>query len=253
MMQLLYFPIGALLLLLCAPFPAKAAAYAAEENRALEKLSAERLIFHTNLGDIAVAFYPNAAPKHVAQILRLAKVGAFDGIKIFRVEPGFVAQIQSHTSRRPELNAEQLKAVKTIPSEFSSIKHRRGHLSMARFDDPNSADTSFSFMLGNAEHLDGRYSIFGTVVAGMDVLTAMEDIPADRDAIPEMDIVIQKTTLVPNGNLALVPLAKAVPLATPDAPYQAFFKVFAALAFFFTVLLPVVKTAYADLSAKRAV
>jgi len=226
-------------------------AFANPEERALEKLGQERLVFHTNVGDIAVAFYPNAAPKHVAQIIALAKAGVFDGVSIFRIEPGFIAQIQSHPSRRPELTAEQMSVVKTIPAEFTSIKHRRGHLSMARFDDVNSADTSFSFMLGEAEHLDNRYTVFGTVVSGLEVLTAIESTPL-QDTKPELELVVKRTTLVPDGNLAAVPLASAIQPVTPDAPYQTFFKIFACLAFFGTVLLPVARTGYAELSAKRS-
>lgn len=241
-----------LLSLLLSPDSFANAYVAGTDNRALEKLSAERVVFHTNMGDIAVALYPNAAPKHVAQILRLAKAGTFDGIQVFRVETGFVAQIQSHTSRRPELTEEQLKLVKTIPAEFSSIKHRRGHLSMARFDDPNSADTSFSFMLGDAEHLDNRYTIFGTVVEGLDVLTAIEDVPVNSDSVPESEIVIRGTTVLPTGNMSEIKLVGAIQPETADAPYQNFFKVFAALAFFVTVLLPVAKAAYADLSARKS-
>ncbi len=176
----------------------------------------------------------------------------FDGINIPRVEAGFVAQIERHTRRQPELSTEQEKLVKLLPGEFSSIKHRRGHLSMARYDDPNSADTSFSFMLGDAEHLDGRYTIFGTVTEGLDVLTAIEDLPVDRDKAPETRVTIQRTTLVRDGNLAGLKLQSAIQPVTPDAPYQTFFKYFAAFAFFITVLLPIAKTACTELGPRRA-
>jgi cyclophilin family peptidyl-prolyl cis-trans isomerase len=223
----------------------------AAASEPLDKLSRERLIFHTNRGDIAVALYPNAAPKHVEQILRLAQGGALDNVAITRVDPGFVAQVQSHNSRAVPLSDEQLKLVKTIPGEFTTLKHHRGLLSMARFDDPNSADTSFCFMLGDAPHMDGKYTIFGTVVAGMEVLREIESTPT-QGSTPESEILVRKTTFVADGNLRPFTLAPAMAPVYPDAPYQAFFKIFAGLAFLVTILLPIARTAYAELRARKA-
>lgn len=138
------------------------------------KLADERIRLRTSMGDIVLALYPEVAPKHVAQILRLVKLGVYDGMHFHRVEPGFVAQLSGHHDRETPLTPGQAAAVTRIPAEFSSIRHRRGILSMARFDDPDSAETSFSILLGPAPHLDGKYTVFGHVESGLDVVAAIE-------------------------------------------------------------------------------
>jgi cyclophilin family peptidyl-prolyl cis-trans isomerase len=214
----------------------------AAEEAAKQERSKERVVFHTNVGDIVVALFPKAAPKHVKQILRLASAGIFEGIPIYRVETGFVAQISNFDHRINPLTRAQADIVIKIPAEFSSIKHRRGHLSMARYDDINSAETSFSFMLDTAKHLDGRYTVFGEVVDGLDVLNIIETVATDSDSKPLTELTVLKSTVVPDGNMSGIQLAPAVAPNDPNAPYQNFFKVFALLAFGFTILLPIGKT-----------
>ena len=205
-------------------------------------LSRERVIFHTDRGDIVVAFYPEVAPKHVAQILRLAEAGVFNGVDFYRLEKGFVAQISNYDGRMTRLAPEQEQLVQAIPAEFSKIKHRRGHLSMARRDDPNSGEASFSFMLGEAPHLDGQYTVFGEIVSGMDVLDKIESEDVDNGSRPKYDIMIQRATVVTDGNLAAYKLEGPKHPLDPYLPYQAFLKYFAALAFLVIVGLPFFKS-----------
>ena len=112
---------------------------------------------------------------------------------------------------------------------------------MARFDDINSAEASFSFMLGTAPHLDGQYTIFGEVVQGLDVLSAIESTPTGSDSKPTIDILIQRTEVVSTHHLGELKLAGAMTPTMSDEPYQLFFEIFAALAFTVTVLIPIVR------------
>lgn len=216
----------------------------------LTALSKERVIFHTNVGDIAVAFYPNAAPQHVTQVLALAKAGVYEDTPIFRIDHGFVAQISSYERRLKPITDEQRKLIKKIPAEFTSIQHRRGLLSMARYEDVNSAESSFSFMLGDAKHLDGRYTIFGEVVRGLDVLAAIENTPTDNKARPLIDITVNSASVMSDEELAKTKLAEVQKATDPDEPYQNFFKIFAALAFGITVPLPIARTLWASRNQK---
>jgi cyclophilin family peptidyl-prolyl cis-trans isomerase len=159
------------------------------------KLADERILLRTSMGDIVLVLYPDVAPKHVAQILRLVKLGVYDGMHFHRVEPGFVAQLSGHHDRATPLKPEQAAAILKIPGEFSPIVHRRGLLSMARFDDPNSAETSFSILLGPAPHLDGKYTVFGHVESGLEVVAKIERV--DRDVTrPRRRVSVERAEVV---------------------------------------------------------
>lgn len=208
-----------------------------------EELSKERIIFHTNYGDLVVALYPKVAPRHASQIIRLAERGVFDQTSFYRLEKGFVVQIENHSNRAVPLTVKQAREVTRIPAEFSSIQHRRGHLTMARYDeDIDSAETSFSFMLGKAPHLDGEYTVFGEIVAGFDVLDAIETVEVDSEHRPRNPIFIRTTQVILEKDLSQVRLNGPLFPAVPEDPYLLFFKIFAACAFAFTVTLPFAKT-----------
>lgn len=151
--------------------------------------SDEVIVFRTDVGDMVVALYPDEAPQHTEQILKLVRGGIYTNTLFFRTDKGFVAQIENYNARNPPLNAEELQLIKKIPGEFSKIPHRRGILSMARFDDPNSAESSFSFVLGNAPHLDGQYTVIGEVIQNIDVLDAIEKLPPKSVYIKTAEVV----------------------------------------------------------------
>ena len=128
-------------------------------------------------GEVVLGFYPSVAPVTVAHILKLVRMGGYNTNEIFRVDRGFVAQVQGVDGgrRAPMSKALRAEATTKVPDEFSSsIKHTRGMLSMGKFDEPNSGTSSFSMLLGTAASLDGRYTIFGRVVAGDHVLAKLE-------------------------------------------------------------------------------
>ena len=137
----------------------------------MPRLAKERIVLHTVAGDIVLALYPEVAPAHVKQILTLTRLGLYDTTDFPRVHPGFVAQVSNHYARKIPPTEEQKAAIQYLPLEASpQLHHRRGILSMAREDNkPDSAQTSFSILLGDAPHLDGQYTIFGHVERGMEV------------------------------------------------------------------------------------
>lgn len=128
----------------------------------------------TTLGTIRIAMEPDWAPNHVRNFLMLTETGWYNGTPFHRVVKGFVAQ-GGTGSRITDAEQPGERWVHTLKGEFrDDVKHERGIVSMARGDDPDSASTSFFLMLGAAPHLDGKYSAFGKVIEGMDVLDAFD-------------------------------------------------------------------------------
>jgi len=203
------------------------------------KLSAERLILRTNLGDLVFALYPEVAPRHAARILEMARSGIFDGVGFYRLEPGFVLQTENFNSRKKPLSAALAATVTKIPAEFSQLKHRRGVLSMARFDDPNSAESSFSILLGDAPHLDGQYTIFGELVGGDDVLKALEAEPVNEKHEPKMDLFVTRADVIDVSALSRYPLEGAKKLPTVTDSGRDVFVALAGFVFFLTMAIPI--------------
>ena len=145
------------------------------------ELAQYRAVLETDLGPITLAFLPDKAPGHVRNFLRLAQAGVFDGMSFHRVVKGFAVQTGSIDSRGP-LDETQQKLVRTLQPEFSDVKHVKGIVSMARGDDPASASTSFFLVTADAPTLDGKYTVFGRVVEGLDVLERIEATPVNGDA-----------------------------------------------------------------------
>jgi len=146
-------------------------------------------VLETSLGPITVAFFPDKAPEHVRNFLRLAQSGVFDGTAFHRVVRGFVIQTGALNTRGP-LTDKQRKDVHTLKPEFSDTPHVKGILSMARGDDPASATTSFFIVTGNASSLDGKYSVFGQVVDGLAVVDAIEQAAVNGETpVTRIDLV----------------------------------------------------------------
>ncbi|HMO37483.1 MAG TPA: peptidylprolyl isomerase, partial [Gemmatales bacterium] len=166
------------------------------------KVSPDRLVIQTKAGFIVIALYPEMAPKHVVQIMRLVKAGVYDGTCIARIEPRFVLQFSAaENDKEPSLTSTQKAMLEPIDAEFSSLKHVRGVVSMAREDNkPNSARTSFSILLGDAPHLDGQYTIFGHVEYGMDVVEELIKAPL-LGTRPRERLTVTKMQLVDGQEL----------------------------------------------------
>lgn len=137
----------------------------------------------TTLGTIRIKMEPDWAPNHVRNFLMLTETGWYDHTSFHRVAKGFVAQAGMADSRPGSAPHPADKWVNAIKAEFrDDVRHTRGIVSMARTDDPDSATTSFFLMLGDAPHLDGKYSAFGRVVEGLDVLDAFEKEPVNGES-----------------------------------------------------------------------
>jgi len=145
------------------------------------KVAEERLVLKTPAGVIVIALYPDIAPQTVAQLLKLAREGVFDGISIPRIASGFLIQFSAAELDRHPVLPDSLKSlIRPLPAEFSKLKHVRGMVNLGRLDENiNSATTSFCILLGDAPHLDGKYTIFGHVEYGMDVVEEILNAPRD--------------------------------------------------------------------------
>ena len=132
-------------------------------------------------GQITIEFFPADAPKTVENFVKLAGQGFYDGTTFHRVEPGFVVQggdPQSKTLKPGDPKIGTGGPGYSIKAEFNKRPHDRGVLSMARSDDPDSAGSQFYITLGPAHFLDGKYTVFGRVTSGMEVVDGIK--PGDR-------------------------------------------------------------------------
>jgi cyclophilin family peptidyl-prolyl cis-trans isomerase len=145
------------------------------------QLGQYRAVLETSLGAITLEFFPDKAPEHVRNFLRLAQAGVFDGTAFHRVVRGFVVQTGALNTGGP-LTEKQQKYVHTLQPEFNDTKHAKGIVSMARGDDPASATTSFFIVTCDASSLDSKYTVFGRVVEGMAVVEAIEQAPVNGEA-----------------------------------------------------------------------
>ena len=177
----------------------------------------QHVVLRTAVGDILLGLYSHEAPQTVSQVLKLVRAGVYDGVRIFRIEPGFVAQVGNAEDRTRPFMPGQRELIHKIPAEFSATPHVRGVLSMAREDgDPNSAQTSFSILLGPASHLDGKYTVFGRVERGQNVLDAIERVTVDPSThIPVTRLNIYRAEVVEERQLAQLSLAPAHPQPVP--------------------------------------
>ena len=146
------------------------------------ELSAYRVVLETSMGDIAIEFTPDKAPEHVRNFLRLAQAGVYNGMGVHRVAKGFVIQTGYLPSRSEPLSESQQRFVRNLQPEFNDTSHVKGTVSMARGDNPASADMSFFIVLGPSPVLDGKYTAFGRVVDGMPVVEAIEQVPVNGEA-----------------------------------------------------------------------
>ncbi len=124
--------------------------------------TADTLLMTLDTGPVTIRLRPDLAPGHVTRIKELAREGFYDGVVFHRVIDGFMAQGGDPTgtgsggSNKPNL-----------PAEFSPAPHKRGVCSMARTNNPHSANSQFFICLDNANFLDGQYTVWGEVIDGM--------------------------------------------------------------------------------------
>ena len=119
-------------------------------------------------GDVTIKLRPDLAPDHVARIKELAGEGFYDGVVFHRVIPGFMAQGGDPTGTGMGGSKQR-----DLKAEFSAEPHVRGICSMARSQNPNSANSQFFIVFDDATFLDKQYTVWGEVTDGMDVVDAL--------------------------------------------------------------------------------
>lgn len=146
----------------------------------------EVAIISTPHGDITIRFLPEVAPGHVENFKKLARAGFYDGAIFHRVIPGFMIQGGDPNTKDPN-DVDRYGAGGpgyTIPAEFSSTSHKRGIVSMARSQDPNSGGSQFFIVVADAPHLNNQYSVFGEVISGMDAVDKIVAEPRNNRDLP---------------------------------------------------------------------
>lgn len=137
-------------------------------------------------GRVVIELRPDLAPNHVARIKELVRQGYYDGLKFHRVIDGFMAQTGCPEGTGTGGSGQKLKA------EFSRERHVRGTCSMARAASPDSADSQFFIMFDNSPHLDGKYSIWGQVVEGMDFVDGIKKGSSlANGAVKDPDVIVR--------------------------------------------------------------
>jgi peptidyl-prolyl cis-trans isomerase B (cyclophilin B) len=154
-----------------------------------------RAVLETSYGDITLSFTPEKAPMHVRNFLRLAQAGVYDGMSFHRVVKGFVIQSGHVPSRQTPLNETQQRFVRTLKAELNDQVHDLGTLSMARLEDPDSGSSSFFIVTARTPALDGKYTVFGKVESGMDVVQKIEAVTVNGDA-PVERVELKRVRLV---------------------------------------------------------
>jgi peptidylprolyl isomerase len=146
-------------------------------------------------GTVVIDLLPDVAPKHVAQIVALAKGGAYDNVVFHRVIDGFMAQ--TGDVRFGKAGGDLSMAgtgdsdMPNIAGEFSNaLSFQRGVVGMARAADPDSANSQFFIMFADGSFLDGQYTIFGNVISGMEVVDAIQrgEPPATPDVMVKVTV-----------------------------------------------------------------
>ncbi|HYL97340.1 MAG TPA: peptidylprolyl isomerase [Blastocatellia bacterium] len=161
------------------------------ESATVEQLR-KQVVLKTSLGDVTIQLQPELAPETVRNFLNLAASGWYDHTAFHRLIPGFVIQGGLGNTRAGGAPHPADRWVHDLKGEFTSeVKHDRGIVSMARGDDPDSGNTSFFICLGPAPHLDGKYAIFGKVVAGGEVLDKFDKAPVEGQSPAERIELIQ--------------------------------------------------------------
>jgi peptidyl-prolyl cis-trans isomerase B (cyclophilin B) len=187
---------------LFAAFAVATLAVAAEEK-------AEVAVVKTNKGEMVLEFWPDVAPKTVANFKKLANAKFYDGTAFHRVIKGFMIQGGDPLTKDDARQAQWGTGGPgyTIDAEFSKKSHTRGVLSMARQNDPNSAGSQFFICHGEPTFLDGKYTAFGKLIKGDDVLEKIATTPTAPSpdgrpgSLPLEKIVVESIRIVPAGSV----------------------------------------------------
>jgi peptidyl-prolyl cis-trans isomerase B (cyclophilin B) len=156
-----------------------------------------KAIIKTKFGDIEIKLFPDKAPRHVENFIKLAKSGFYNGTIFHRVIPGFM--IQGGDPNTKDLNKKELYGMggpgHSVKAEFNDLPHKRGIVSMARSNDPDSAGSQFFIVVEDSPFLDGKYTVFGQVVKGMGFADKIVTQPRDARDNPTERIEMTVTVV----------------------------------------------------------
>ena len=145
----------------------------------------EIAVIETKFGKIEMELFADKAPGHVKNFKDLAKKGFYDGTIFHRVIPGFMIQGGDPNTKSDDRSAHGMGGPGySINAEFNDTLHKRGILSMARSQDPNSAGSQFFIVVKKASFLDGKYTAFGKVLSGMAVADQIVNAPRNGRDMP---------------------------------------------------------------------
>lgn len=142
------------------------------------------LVLKLKNGDVIIEMFPDKAPHHVERIKELVRSGFYNGLKFHRVIEGFMAQTGCPLGNGTGGSGQKLKA------EFNLVSHKRGTVSMARALNPDSADSQFFICYANCPWLDGKYTVWGEVTAGMEYVDAIKKGAGSNGEVSEPDEII---------------------------------------------------------------
>jgi peptidylprolyl isomerase len=132
------------------------------------------LVIDTTKGRVIVKLRTDLAPKHAERLKQLARDGYYNNVPWHRVMEGFMAQ----TGDGQNFNGTGGSKYPNVPAEFTPTPFTRGVVGMARSSDPNSANSQFFIVFADASFLNGKYTVIGEVVSGMDVVDKLKKAPA---------------------------------------------------------------------------
>ena len=161
-----------------------------------DEQSAEVAVIETTLGTIEIGLFEDKAPGHVKNFKDLARKGFYDGTLFHRVIPGFMVQGGDPNSKSDDRSTHGSGGPGyTIKEEFNDVPHKRGILSMARSQDPDSAGSQFFIVVKDSPFLDGQYTVFGEVLNGMDVADKIVNAPKDANDNPNERIEMKEVKI----------------------------------------------------------
>ncbi|MEK6545062.1 MAG: peptidylprolyl isomerase [Nitrospinota bacterium] len=145
-----------------------------------------KAVIETKFGNIEIKFFPEVAPNHVRNFIKLAKDGVYNGTIFHRVIAGFMIQGGDPNTKGPNKETYGMGGPGyTVKAEFNNISHKRGILSMARAMDPDSAGSQFFIVVADSTFLDKQYTVFGEVTKGMEVADKIVNLPRNRNDLPD--------------------------------------------------------------------
>ncbi len=148
-------------------------------------------------GDVLIELFPDVAPNHVKRFKKLSEEKKYDGVVFHRVIEGFMAQTGDVKFGNSLSDSFNLQLAGTggsdypdLKAEFSDVPHERGVLSMARSNNPNSANSQFFICFDSAPHLDRQYTVFGKVVKGMEFVDLIKRGEGSGGSVKDPDKII---------------------------------------------------------------